>query len=50
MKTKQTILFLLSSLFLFNQSIIPVTASSSDKNTKNQQTKSSAQDLIRDAL
>jgi hypothetical protein len=50
MKTKQTILFLLSCLLLFTQSIIPVTALISDKNTNNAQTKSSAQDLVRAAL
>ena len=50
MKTKQAILFLLSSLFLFNQSIIPVTALSSDKNTNNAQAKPGAQDLVRNAL
>jgi len=50
MKTKQAILFLLSSLFLSTHAVIPVTASSSDKNTKNAQSKQGAQDLVRGAL
>lgn len=50
MKKKQIITLLLSCLLLFPQSIIPVTALSFDKNTKNAQATQGAQDLVRNAL